>query len=68
MSSLSRRKVTDKLITEMAILMLSLKERDPNFGKKAALDFIATKLIGENDCKAVLHYLIERKTSSPSGY
>ena len=41
----------------MAILMLSLEERDPAFGIKAAWDFIATELIGENDCKAVLHYL-----------
>ena len=57
MSSLSQREVTDKLIKEMAILMLSLKERDPAFGNEAAWDYIATELIGENDRKAVLHYL-----------
>ena len=57
MSSLSQREVTDKLIKEMAILMLSLEERDPAFGNEAAWDFIATELIGENDRKAVLHYL-----------
>ena len=37
--------------------MLSLEERDPAFGNKAALDFIAIELIGDNDHKAVLHYL-----------
>ena len=57
MSSLSQREVTDKLIKEMAILMLSLEERDPAFGNEAAWDFIATELIGENNRKAVLHYL-----------
>ena len=55
MLSLSQREVTVKLRKEIAILMLSLEERDPNFGNKAAYDFIATELIGENDHKAVLH-------------
>ena len=41
----------------MAILMLSLEERDSAFSNKAAWDFIARELIGENDLKAVLHYL-----------
>ena len=45
MSSLTQREVTDKLIKEMAILMLSLDERDPAFGNEAAWDFIATELI-----------------------
>ena len=57
MSSLTQREVTDKLIKEMAILMLSLDERDPAFGNEAAWDFIATELIGENDRKAVLYYI-----------
>ena len=57
MSSLYQREVTDKLIKEMAILMLSLDKRDPAFGNEAAWDFIATELIGENNRKAVLHYL-----------
>ena len=57
MSSLSQREVTNKLIKEMAILIMSLEERDPAFGNKAAWDFIATELIGENDCKALLHFL-----------
>ena len=54
---MSQREVTDKLIKEMAILMLSLDKRDPAFGNEAAWDFIATELIGENNRKAVLHYL-----------
>ena len=37
--------------------MLSIEERDPAFGNEAAWDYIATELIGENDRKAVLHYL-----------
>ena len=37
--------------------MLSLDKRDTAFGNKAAWDFIATELIGENDHKAVLHFL-----------
>ena len=57
MSSLNQREDTNKLIKEMAILMLSLEERDPSFGNKAAWDFIATELIGENKRKDVLHYL-----------
>ena len=57
MSLLSQREVTDKLIKETAILMLSLEEKDPAFGNEAAWDYIATELIGENDRKAVLHYL-----------
>ena len=57
MSSLSQREVTIKLTKEMAILMLSLEERDPAFGNKAAWDFIATELLGENDRKAIFHYL-----------
>ena len=58
MSSLNSIEVTEKLIKETAILMLSLKERDPTFGNKAAWDYIATELIGENNCKDILHYLI----------
>ena len=57
MSSLSQKEVTDKLIKEMAILMLSLEERDPAFGNMAAWDFFATELKGENDRKAIFHYL-----------
>ena len=57
MSSLAQREVNDKLIKEVAILMLSLDERDPASGNEAAWDFIATELIGENNRKAVLHYL-----------
>ena len=38
--------------------MLSLEERDPTFGNKAVWGYIAIELTGENDCKAVLHYLI----------
>ena len=41
----------------MAILMLSLDERDPAFGNEAAWDFIATELIGEKNRKAFLHCL-----------
>ena len=37
--------------------MLSLEERDPAFGNKAAWDFIATEFIGKIDCKAIFHYL-----------
>ena len=37
--------------------MLSLDKGDPTFGNEAAWDYIATELIGENDCKAVSHYL-----------
>ena len=55
MYSLNQREITEKLIKEMVILMLSLEERDPAFGNKAAWDFIATELLGENDLKAVLH-------------
>ena len=54
---MSQRKVTNKLIKKIAFLMLSLDKRDPAFGNKAAWDFIATELIGENGRKAVLHYL-----------
>ena len=57
MSSLGSIEVTKELIKEMAILMLSLNEREPNFGNKAAWDYIATEIIGENDRKAVFHYL-----------
>ena len=37
--------------------MLSLDERDPTFGYEAAWNNIATELIGEDNRKAVLHYL-----------
>ena len=57
MSSMSQREVTNKLIKEVAILMLSLDERDPAFGNKAAWNFIATELIKEYNHKAVLYYL-----------
>ena len=57
MSSLNQREVTEKLVKAMAILVLSSEEKDPTFGNKAAWDFIATELIGENDCNAFLHYL-----------
>ena len=40
----------------MAILMLSLEKWDPTLGNKAAWDYIATELVGENDRKANLHY------------
>ena len=58
---MSQREVTNKLIKEMAILMLSLDERDPGFGNIAAWDFIATELIGDNNRKAVLIILKERQ-------
>ena len=40
MSSLSQREVTDKLIKDMAILMLSLDEIDPASGNKAAYNLL----------------------------
>ena len=47
----------------MAKIMLSLDKRDPAFGKIEAWDYIATGLIGENSCKAVLIYLKWRLVS-----
>ncbi len=61
MSSLSQREVTDKLIKEMAILMLSLEERDPSFGNKAAWDFIATELMGRTTARVFSIILKERQ-------
>lgn len=55
MSSLNQREVTEKLIKEMDILMLSLELRDHTYGNMAAWNFIKTEPIGDNDCKAVLH-------------
>ena len=57
MSSINQKEVTEKLMKQTAIIFLSLDKRDPNFGNKAAWNYIATELIGENNCKSVLHYL-----------
>ena len=53
----SQSELTERVIVETAIIMLSSSERDLTYGNEASWTYIETHLGGENDRKACLHVL-----------
>ena len=53
----SQSELTERVIVETAIIMLSSSERDLTYGNEASWMYIETHLGGENDRKACLHVL-----------
>ena len=54
---MSQSELTERVIVETAIIMLSSNERDLTYGNEVSWTYIETHLGGENDRKACLHVL-----------
>ena len=53
----SQSELTEQIIVETAIIMLSSNEQDLTYGNEVSWTYIETHLGGENDRKACLHVL-----------